>query len=48
MPTTAADEEEILACERQLDLASIVRAALHEQSVVLARNGHIRMKEKDS
>ena len=46
MPTTAADEEEILACERQIDLESIVRAALHEPSVVLARNGHIRMKEK--
>jgi thiamine biosynthesis protein ThiI len=48
MPTTAADPTEILACERQLDLESIVSAALHEPSVVLARNGHIRMKEKDS
>jgi len=47
MPTTAADPEEILACERQLDLESIVSAALHDPSVVLARNGSIRMKERD-
>jgi len=47
MPTTAADPAEILEFERQLDLQGIVSAAIDEPSVVLARNGSIRMKEKD-
>jgi hypothetical protein len=46
MPTTAADPKEILACERQLDLQSIVSAAIEGPVIVLAKNGRIIMKEK--
>jgi thiamine biosynthesis protein ThiI len=46
MPTTAADPKEILVCERQLDLQSIVSAAIEGPVIVLAKNGRIIMKEK--
>ncbi len=46
MPTTAADPKEILACEQQLDLQSIVSAAIEGPVIVLAKNGRIIMKEK--
>jgi thiamine biosynthesis protein ThiI len=45
IPTTAADTEEILSCEHQIDLGAIVSAAVEEPVVVLARNGSIRRKE---
>jgi thiamine biosynthesis protein ThiI len=41
MPATAARHEEIRACEGQLDIESILSAAVEEPSFVLAKNGVI-------
>jgi thiamine biosynthesis protein ThiI len=46
MPTTAAVLEEIKECEREMDIDSIVAAAVKEPEVILAKNGAIIPKKK--
>ena len=46
MPTTAAVLEEIKECEREMDIDSIVAAAVREPEVILAKNGAIIPKKK--
>ena len=46
MPATAAVLEEIKACEREMDIDSIVAAAVREPEVILAKNGAILPKKK--
>lgn len=46
MPTTAADPEQIRACEKDMDIESIVAAAVKDPDVILAKNGAIVPRER--
>ena len=46
MPTTAADPERIRACEKDMDIESIVAAAVKDPDVILAKNGAIVPRER--
>jgi len=46
MPTTAADPEQIRACEKDMDIESIVATAVNDPDVILAKNGAIVPRER--
>jgi thiamine biosynthesis protein ThiI len=46
MPTTAAVLEEIKKCETEMDIDSIVAAAVNEPEIILAKNGGVIPKKK--